>query len=119
MLLVQAVETVTAQAELASWANLTATGIIGMLLVWIITKAFPQMLERHDAVQLETRGHFERVLNSIDSSRATSAKEGHDAAKQLSVAIDRSTEGVRENTKAVDGLTQQVISLTTIKPAIH
>jgi hypothetical protein len=28
--------------NISSWANLTATGVICALLVWIITKAFPR-----------------------------------------------------------------------------
>lgn len=100
-----ATETMIAGEGLASWANLTATGIIGALLVWIITKAFPTMLARHDKVQEETRQHFERILTNVDTSRALSAREGHDAAKELSKSIERSTEEVRQNTSAIERLT--------------
>lgn len=103
-------ETVMA-GELTSWANLTATGIIGALLVWIITNAFPKMLERHDKVQEETRQHFERVLTSVDTSRAASAREGHDAAKELSKSIERSNETIRQNTSAVEKLTTKFGSI--------
>lgn len=103
--------TATAASEsLPSWANLTATGIIALLLVWIITKAFPAMLERHDTVQQTTREHFERILNNIDASRAISAKEGHDAARELGSAIDKSTEMIRQNTHAVEGLSHRLNS---------
>lgn len=100
-------ETVIAGEAFTSWANLGATGIIGALLVWIITKAFPTMLERHDKVQEETRQHFERILTNVDTSRVLSAKEGHDAAKELSKSIDRSSECVRLNTSAVEKLTDK------------
>lgn len=98
-------ETVLAGEGLASWANLSATAIIGALLVWIITKAFPTMLERHDKVQEETRLHFERILTNVDTSRATSAREGHEAAKELSRSIDRNNTCIQQNTSAVEKLT--------------
>ena len=100
-------ETVMAGEGFTSWANLGATGIIGALLVWIITKAFPTMLERHDKVQEETRQHFERILTNVDTSRALSAHEGHEAAKELSKSIERSSECVRQNTSAVEKLTNK------------
>lgn len=99
------VETVVAGETLSSWANLSATAIIGALLVWIITKAFPTMLERHDKVQEETRLHFERRLEILDTNRANSAREGHEAAKELSKSIERSSETIRQNTSAVEKLT--------------
>jgi len=124
MLLILA-ETAVEVGNIASWTNLSATCIIGALLVWVITKAFPALLERHDTtlqhalnrhdtVLQAARDQFEGILKNIDTSRATSAREGHEAAKQLSVAIDRSSESVRENTIAVHGLTEKV---THIKSA--
>lgn len=102
-----AVDVVT-DANVASWANLSATALIGALLVWIITKAFPKMLDRHDTVQEQTRAHFERILTNIETSRSTAAREGHDAAKQLAGSISTSNEAVRENTRAIDGLSQKI-----------
>ena len=103
--MVAIVAEILAADELSSWANLTATGIIGALLVWIITRAFPTMLERHDIVQEQTRAHFERILVNVDTSRAATAREGHEAAKHLSFAIEKSAETVRQNTSAVEKLT--------------
>lgn len=95
------------QESISSWANLTATGIIGALLVWVITKAFPTMLERHDKVQEETRLHFERILTSVDATWAEAAKEGHAAAKELARSIETSTDSIRRNTSAVEQLTNK------------
>tara|TARA_R110000822_G_scaffold98088_3_gene222062 strand:+ start:2020 stop:2364 length:345 start_codon:yes stop_codon:yes gene_type:complete len=94
--------------SISSWANLTATGVICALLVWIITKAFPAMLERHDKVQEETRMHNERRIEVIDANRAASAREGHEAAKELSKSIQAGNETIRQNTFAVEKLTAKI-----------
>lgn len=94
---------------LAPWASLTSTGACIGLLIWLITKGFPNMLEKHEKVQAETRGHFERILTNIDTSRTMSARDGHEAARHLSTAIEKNADSVRDNTKAMDSLTQKMV----------
>lgn len=105
------------------YINLGATGAVCSLLIWLITKAFPAMFERHDQIQQntisrfetvtkETRDHFEDILTKIDNTRSVAAKEGHDAAKQLSTAIAASTECTKDNTRAVEGLARRIVSVT-------
>lgn len=105
------------------WLNASATALVGGLLVWIITKAFPSMMDRHDKIQEATIArfeklnqtnidHFERVINGIDGTRAIAAKEGHDAAKMLSQSIANNTECIKDNTRAVQDLSSTVNRIT-------
>ena len=87
--------------DLAPWAQMTATGVVLAMFVWMITKWFPQLLDRHDIAQEKTREHFERILDKIEGNREKenvqryqAAKDGHDAAKHLSHAIECNTQAI-------------------------
>lgn len=87
---------------ISGWANLTATGAMMALLVWVVTKAFPKMLDRHDEAQLEARNHFEKILNKVedgaaarDQLRLAATKDGHDAARKLADQIAINTQAVQ------------------------
>jgi len=86
---------------LSTWGNLTATAAMIMLMGWLITKGMPSLLERHDKAQEASRDHFEKILNQMDSRRESAAREGHEAAKILATAIDKSCDTVAENTFAI------------------
>jgi uncharacterized membrane protein YhiD involved in acid resistance len=127
LILAQAV-TDASNPSLTQYANLTATGIVCALLVWLITKAFPAMFERHDQIQQatmsrfelinkDTKDHFERILTNIDQNRTKSAQEGHDAAKHLSRSIDESTVCIKDNTRAVEELARKVVSINVFEHA--
>lgn len=87
--------------HIAPWGQMTATAVMLAMFVWMITKWFPQLLDRHDIAQEKTREHFEKILDKIESSREKenaqrfqAAKDGHDAAKALSHAIDGNTQAI-------------------------
>lgn len=88
--------------DVAPWAQLGGIAVITWLLIWMITKAFPDLMERHEVKQAEARQHFETILNKIESNRMASAKEGHDAAKTLGSAMNDQCENLRENTLALE-----------------
>ena len=95
-----------AQAEvaidhLAPWGQMTATAVMLAMFVWMITKWFPQLLDRHDSTQLQTREHFEKILDKIEANREKenaqrfiTAKDGHEAAVALSHAIENNTSAI-------------------------
>jgi hypothetical protein len=94
--------------HLAPWGQMTASAVMLAMFVWMITKWFPQLLERHDVTQERTREHFEKILDKIEANREKenaqrfqAAKEGHDAAKALSHAIE-------DNTSAINSLSNSV-----------
>jgi hypothetical protein len=93
---------------MAPWAQLTGTAAIIMLFVWLVTKGMPALLDRHDKVQLETRTHFESIIEKIDTRRELSAREGHDAAKYLADSITQQGGKLMENTEALRTLTSHV-----------
>lgn len=91
----------TSIGHIAPWGQMTATAVMLSMFVWMITKWFPQLLERHDIAQEKTREHFERILDKIEANREKenaqrfqAAKDGHDAAKALSHAIDGNTQAI-------------------------
>ena len=109
----------SAPLGLDQWTNMGTTGVCIALLVWIITKAHPQMLEKNeakhvearqqsDAKHLEARQHFEMILNKIEDRRAEATREGHDAAKQLSISLREQNEAIHENTVALNELASEV-----------
>lgn len=93
---------------LAGWSNLTSSAAIITLVIWLVTKGMPSLLDRHDRVENESRKHYEMILERIDERRVIAAKEGHDAASRLSESIDRTRMTLAENTDAVRHLTMTV-----------
>ena len=83
-------------------------GPMGIALFWIKKFAFPSLLDRNDKNQIEARQHFERILDKIESNRANAAKDGHDAARQLSKAITEQCEAIRGTSQALDRLSVKV-----------
>jgi len=79
------------------------------LLWWMITRAFPSLLERGEAKHTEAREHFEKILEKVESNRAVAAKDGHDAARSLGAAIEHQCEAIRGNSSAIDRLANQVV----------
>jgi len=105
-------ETIHNITDLAPWAQMTATGVVLAMFVWMITKWFPQLLERHDAAQEKTREHFERILDKIETNREKenagrhqTAKDGHDAAKALSHAVENNTTAINNLSAVVKATT--------------
>lgn len=113
ILLIGQVVKVAGMDDMALWAQLTGTAAIIMLFVWLVTKGMPALLDRHDKVQLETRTHFESIIDKIDTRRESSARDGHDAAKYLADAINQQGGKLIENTEAIRSLTTTV---QTVRP---
>jgi flagellar biosynthesis/type III secretory pathway M-ring protein FliF/YscJ len=103
-------QTATSVDSFSAWSNLTASAAIILLVLWLVTKGLPFLLDRHDKAQSESRAHFELILERIDERRFTSAKDGHDAASKLAESIDRQRAVLAENTEAIRNLT------TTVRP---
>lgn len=95
-----------------SWTDLGALTFLGSLLVWLITVGFPKLMDKHEAAMEKTVDRFDAVITKLDVTRATAAREGHEAAKQLSTAIDHSSDCVKDNTRAVESLTKLVVVST-------
>lgn len=114
-------DAVPAGDVISPWANLTATGAIIALLVWVVTRAFPSIIERYDetlerqdVAQVEARNHFERILMRVednakerDAMRLAATKDGHDAARQLAQQIG-------QNTTAVERLSDRMNSTVRV-----
>jgi hypothetical protein len=83
-------------------------GLPGVLLIWMITKAFPALLERSDRKQEEALTRFEGLIYKIESNRVVAAKDGHDAARALSKAIEEQCEAIRGNSQSLDRLAGEV-----------
>lgn len=90
-----------AQIEGADVFKFIETGVIFTLFVWMITKAFPGLLEKHEAVQQGIRNEFTQTLTTINNERKETAKEGHQAAEKLSVAIEHQAESLTEQNKSL------------------
>jgi len=94
--------------HIAPWGQMTATAVMLAMFVWMITKWFPQLLDRHDLTQEKTREHFEKILDKIESCREKenvqryqASKDGHEAAKSLSSAIEKNTDAINSLSTSV------------------
>jgi len=83
-------------------------GPMGIAMVWIMKVAFPSLLDRNDKNQTEARQHFERILDKIEANRTAAAKDGHDAARQLSKAITEQCEAIHGTSQALDRLSIKI-----------
>jgi len=95
-------------APLDIFSQLFIYGPMGIALFWIMKFAFPSLLDRNDKNQTEARQHFEKILDKIEANRAAAAKDGHDAARQLSKAITEQCEAIRGTSQALDRLSTKV-----------
>lgn len=76
-----------APAEPSGWASMGATGVCLTLLVWLITKGYPSLMERHDKSLRDVHDRFEKTQ------------------ERVMVALQKQTDVVRELTDAVRDLT--------------
>lgn len=90
--------------ELAPLGNLTAVGCLIVLVVWMMTRGFPKLLDRHDiAMQRKDtdasteRAAFRAVLDRQADVREVSARSGHEAAHALAESIRDLSEEVRRS----------------------
>lgn len=108
-------------SDFTGWSNLTATSAIIGIVVWLVTKGFPGLLERHDRAQAEARvqyekaqtdarEHFEKILDKIETRRGEAAKDGHDAARKLAEAVSAQVGAIDRNSAALAHLAEEVKS---------
>lgn len=94
-----------ALSELAEWKDLIESGVLGFILWWIVAKVYPKsqranqeaiesIVNKHDKAMRESRIEFHQVIRDIESSRREAAREGHEAAKNLTTSIDRNSEAI-------------------------
>jgi hypothetical protein len=88
--------------------NYLQFGLSAGLLIWMITKAFPAVLERNESNHIEARQHFEKILDKIEANRAVAAKDGHDAARKIGDVLQEQVGAIRGNTESINRLTDQV-----------
>lgn len=72
---------------LAPLANLTAVGALIVVVVWMVTRGFPRLLERSDASHSAARGEFLAALDKQTDSRSLAAKSGHEVAARMELDL--------------------------------
>jgi hypothetical protein len=89
-------------SEYMDLANLTCVGAGIILLVWIITRGVPNLIDRwenaeqrHEKAAAESRREFLTALDRQATARTEAAKSGHDAAMRLADNLHDLTEEVR------------------------
>lgn len=97
-------------ADVSSWKDFGSTTLLAGVIVWMATKAFPQLLKRHDDAQESARNHFEKILNDIEDSRSRAAREGHEAAQSLAKALQENSKAIHENSTTMNSLQHQMRS---------
>lgn len=70
-LIAQAAEATTA-ADFTSWGQLTATGAVIGLVIWLVTRGFPHMMSEHRSEMKEVRDWHEEEVSKV---RADSKEE--------------------------------------------
>ncbi len=88
--------------------NYLQFGLSAGLLIWMITKAFPAVLDRNESNHVEARQHFEKILDKIEANRAIAAKDGHDAARKIGDVLHEQVGAIQGNTESINRLTDQV-----------
>lgn len=81
--------------EIAPWAELGAVGCLIVTVLWMVTKGFPQLVERFTAETTAQRAEFREELKlhreDLREHRVQSrelAESGHEAVKRLSESMD-------------------------------
>lgn len=70
-------------------ANLTAVGALIGLVIWMVTKGFPRLLDRADSARAADRTEFLQALERQTSQRAEAAASGHQVAAQMQLDLAR------------------------------
>lgn len=64
-------------------ANLTAVGALIWLVVWMVTKGFPRILERSEVSNATARQEYLAALDRQTEQRAEAAASGHQVAAEM------------------------------------
>ena len=64
-------------------ANLTAVGALIGLVVWMVTRGFPAILQRSDELHAGARQEFLTALDRQSDQRSEAAASGHRVAAQM------------------------------------
>ena len=83
-------------------------GVPTAILFWVMKFAFPSLLDRNDKNQLVTHERFERIIDKMETNRSATAKDGHDAARNIGDALQDQCSAIRGNTESINRLADQV-----------
>lgn len=67
----------------APLANITAVGCLILMVLWMVTRGFPKLLERSDKAHADGRREFLAALDKQTESRSMSAAAGHEVASRM------------------------------------
>lgn len=70
-------------------ANLTAVGALIGLVIWMVTRGFPALLDRADDAQTEARQEFLAALDRQTDQRAEAVRSGHALGSRLQQDLGR------------------------------
>lgn len=98
--------------DLVAWAQLGAVGVVTALLVWIITKGVPGLLDKFDkrlddkeAIYREDlkaqRADFREELKAHRDQSQAIATSGHESVKELAAQVSELKQEIKERKTAI------------------
>lgn len=101
-------------SNLAPIANITAVGALIVMVIWMVTRGFPRLLERSDGVHAASRGEFLAALDRQNESRSAAARSGHEVAARMELDLQAMAAELR---RANDLRSQELRSVDTRRTA--
>ena len=85
---------------LAPWANLSVVGVLIVLVLWVMTRGFPNLLSRHDAMlqrkDAEVAAERQSFLNALEQERRHRDVVRHEHLKAIQTVAAADHEVHRE-----------------------